>query len=104
MSAGSIDILNNFYIEGWAIDPVSQSGAKVLAGTACVSVCQRNCFCRPPKGVSEPDLMEVGHQLARAAHADGILFQPCDRGRLRGAMYFATEVWPISMPSLRSSP
>src|SRR6476619_5482265 len=32
------------------------------------------------------------------------VLQPCDGGRLCRAMYLATEVWPISMPSLRSSP
>src|SRR3954466_4312621 len=32
------------------------------------------------------------------------VLQPCDGGRLRHAMYLATEVWPTSMPSLRSSP
>src|SRR3954453_10875133 len=32
------------------------------------------------------------------------VLQPCDGGRLRRAMYLATEVWPTSMPSLRSSP
>src|SRR3954452_23821521 len=32
------------------------------------------------------------------------VLQPCDGGRLRRAMYFATEVCPTSMPSFRSSP
>ena len=32
------------------------------------------------------------------------VLQPCDGGRRRRAMYLATEVWPTSMPSLRSSP
>ncbi len=32
------------------------------------------------------------------------VFHPCDGGFLILAMYLATEVWPISMPSLRSSP
>src|SRR6478736_6634999 len=32
------------------------------------------------------------------------VLQPCDGGRLRRAIYFATEVWPMSIPSLRSSP
>src|SRR3954447_6666160 len=32
------------------------------------------------------------------------VLQPCDGGRLRRAMYLATEVWPTSMPSLSSSP
>src|SRR3954452_2278006 len=32
------------------------------------------------------------------------VLQPCDGGRLRRAMYLATEVWTTSMPSLRSSP
>ena len=32
------------------------------------------------------------------------VLQPCEGGRLRRAMYLATEVWPTSMPSLRSSP
>src|SRR3954465_6325706 len=32
------------------------------------------------------------------------VLQPCDGGRLRHAMYLAAEVWPTSMPSLRSSP
>ena len=32
------------------------------------------------------------------------VFQPWDGGLLRLAMYLATEVWPTSMPSLRSSP
>src|SRR3954451_2503699 len=32
------------------------------------------------------------------------VLQPCDGGRLPHAMYLATEVWPTSMPSLRSSP
>src|SRR5471032_2290683 len=32
------------------------------------------------------------------------VFQPWDGGLLRVAMYLATEVWPTSMPSLRSSP
>ena len=32
------------------------------------------------------------------------VFHPCDGGLLRLAMHLATEVWPISMPSLRSSP
>ena len=32
------------------------------------------------------------------------VLQPCEGGRLRRAMYLPTEVWPMSMPSLRSSP
>src|SRR6476646_3671020 len=32
------------------------------------------------------------------------VLQPCDGGRRRRAMYLATEVWPTSMPRLRSSP
>src|SRR6478672_10183960 len=32
------------------------------------------------------------------------VLQPCEGGRLRRAMYLATQVWPTSMPSLRSSP
>jgi len=32
------------------------------------------------------------------------VLQPCDGGRRRRAMYLETEVWPTSMPSLRSSP
>src|SRR3954454_16137605 len=32
------------------------------------------------------------------------VLQPCDGGRRCRAMYLATEVWPTSMPSLRSSP
>src|SRR4051794_32135256 len=32
------------------------------------------------------------------------VLQPCEGGRRRRAMYLATEVWPTSMPSLRSSP
>src|SRR3954447_22322750 len=32
------------------------------------------------------------------------VLQPCDGGHLCRAMYLATEVWPTSMPSLRSSP
>src|SRR3954447_9851047 len=32
------------------------------------------------------------------------VLQPCDGGRRCRAMYVATEVWPTSMPSLRSSP
>src|SRR4051794_19614091 len=32
------------------------------------------------------------------------VLQPCDGGRLCRAMYLATELWPTSMPSLRSSP
>src|SRR3954451_2459100 len=32
------------------------------------------------------------------------VLQPCDGGRLCRAIYLATEVWPTSMPSLRSSP
>jgi hypothetical protein len=31
-------------------------------------------------------------------------FQPCEGGPLLRAIYLATLVWPISMPSLRSSP
>jgi hypothetical protein len=33
-----------------------------------------------------------------------IVLQPWDGGRLCRAMYLATEVWPTSVPSLRSSP
>src|SRR5215475_14570871 len=32
------------------------------------------------------------------------VFQPCEGGPLLRAIYLATLVWPISMPSLRSSP
>jgi hypothetical protein len=32
------------------------------------------------------------------------VFHPCEGGPLLRAMYLATLVWPISMPSLRSSP
>jgi hypothetical protein len=32
------------------------------------------------------------------------VFQPCDGGRLRFAMYFATVVCPTLMPSLSNSP
>src|ERR1700742_4393173 len=32
------------------------------------------------------------------------VFQPCDGGPLRLAIYLATLVWPISMPSLSNSP
>jgi hypothetical protein len=31
-------------------------------------------------------------------------FQPCEGGRLLLAMYFATVVWPTSIPNLSSSP
>src|SRR6476469_5036102 len=32
------------------------------------------------------------------------VFHPCDGGALLRAIYLATLVWPISIPSLRSSP
>ena len=32
------------------------------------------------------------------------VFHPCDGGALLRAIYLATLVWPISMPSLSSSP
>src|SRR5215468_5757338 len=32
------------------------------------------------------------------------VFHPCEGGPLLRAIYLATLVWPISMPSLRSSP
>src|SRR5450631_2116384 len=100
------------YLGAGSQPQASVSCRAIHSAVGCAVTPSHNIWRRPCRRINKPyssrnEIVGTTNRSIDAIPSAWLrrnVFQPWDGGLLRLAMYLATEVWPTSMPSLRSSP